>query len=135
MAANLTKSSNIRLADVHAPIRLTALAGETVADGSPVYLHTDGKFYKAVSSACTISNVSKFDGVCVKGAASGEPLTAFGIGTKIYIADSGLTIGSFWFVSATAGALYDTAVASADTYLPVAEAISATTIEIVRGGI
>jgi hypothetical protein len=135
MSANITKSSVIDLADVHAPIRVTVEAGETIADGSPVFIHTDGKAYKAVSTECTISNVTKYDGMVIRGNSIGNPVTLFGVGTKIKIADATLTIGAFYFVSATAGALYDAKVASADTYFPVCKAITSSVVEVVRTGI
>lgn len=131
MSANITKSSNVRLADIHAPLRLTALAGEVIADGSPVFLHTDGTFHKAVSTSVGIANLSKFDGIVVSGAtAAGLPCTAFGVGAKIHIAEGTLTIGQFVYVSATAGALYDAKVATADG--PVAKAITTSDIEVIR---
>jgi len=134
MAANIS-CSNVRLADVHAPVRLTALAGEVLTAGMGVYLYSDGTFYKTDKTVCTIANVSKWYGVVLTAAAVGEPVTAFGIGSKIYISDTSYTIGTFWYVSATAGSFYDAAVATADTYLPCLKFISAHVVEVVRGGI
>jgi hypothetical protein len=135
MAANLVIATNVRLADPHAPVRLTAPAGEVLTAGMVVFLHTDGTLYKAVSTATTIANVSKFYGIVLRAAAIGERVTAFGIGAKIHISDAANAIGSFWYVSATAGSLYDAKVAAADTYLPVIKMITANIGEVVRGGV
>jgi hypothetical protein len=135
MAANLVMTGSVRQADAHAPVRFTAPAGEILTAGMAVFLHTDGTWHKAVSTATTIANVSKWYGIVVTPAAVGEPITAFGIGAKIYMTATAQTIGTFWYVSATAGALYDAAVATADTYLPCIKMITAHVAEVVRGGV
>jgi hypothetical protein len=135
MAANLSIATNVRLADPHAPVRFTAPAGEVLAAGMGVFLYTDGTFYKIDKTVTTIANVSKWYGIVLSAAAIGEPVTAFGIGAKIYLSDAANAIGSFWYVSATAGSFYDAKVASADTYLPCIKMITANIAEVVRGGI
>jgi hypothetical protein len=134
MAADIA-CSNVHLADTHAPVRFTATAGETLTAGMGVFLHTDGTFHKIDKTVVTIANVSKWYGIVVNAAAIGEPATAFGIGAKVYISDTAYTIGTFWYVSATAGKFYDAKVASADTYLPCLKFITAHIVEVVRGGV
>ena len=132
--STITKSASVRLADAHAPFRIAAIAGEAIADGSPCYIADTGLAMMCVSTAVVIANVSAYDGVCISGAAIGNAVTLFGLGTKIFIADATLTIGTMWYVGA-AGVFNSAAVASADTYLPIAKAITTSVIEIVRGGI
>lgn len=135
MAANLVLTGTPDLADPHAPVRFTALAGATLTAGDGVYLHTDGKFLPIDKMVCTIANVSKWYGIVINAAAVGEPVTAFGIGAKIYLTATAQTIGTFWYVSASVGEFYDAKVASADTYLPCIKFITANVAEVVRGGI
>jgi hypothetical protein len=136
MAANITKIASPRLADTHTPIRRGPLyAGEVLPVACPCYVHTDGKVYKCVSTAVYTApaTTSKWDGFCIQGAAAiGDPVTLFGEGTRVTIAASGLTIGAFHYVSATAGALYDAAVAASDGTHPVSKVVSATDILIIR---
>jgi hypothetical protein len=134
MAADIA-CSNVRLADAHAPVRFTATAGTALTAGQGVYLHTDGKFYPIDKTVVTIANVSKWYGIIVTSASAGEPITAFGIGAKVYISDTSYTIGTFWYVSATVGKFYDAKVATADTYLPCLKFITAHVVEVVRGGV
>ena len=134
MAANIS-CSNVHLADAKAPVRYTAKAGEALTAGMGVFIHTDGTFHKIDKTVVTIANVSKWYGIVVSAAAVGEPITAFGIGAKVYISDTSYTIGTFWYVSATAGSFYDAAVATADTYLPCLKFITAHVVEVVRGGV
>jgi hypothetical protein len=133
MTANLSKLSAPILADDasgHAHKIGVFTAGEVIPVASPVYIHSDGKIYKSVSSACTISNIAKFDGFVIDGCASGEVVTVWGIGTRVKVVASGLVIGTYQWVSATAGAISDTKVASAD--LPISKAVSATEIRVIR---
>ena len=137
MAANMTMTGTPRLADAHAPVRFTAKNGTiALAAGDGVYLHTDGTWRPIDKTVVTIANVSKWYGIVLRAAAIGEEgITAFGIGSKIWLTDTAHTIGSFWYVSATVGKLYDAAVATADTYLPCVKFITANVVEVVRGGI
>ena len=48
MAANLTMTGTPHLADPHAPIRFTAVAGEAFAAGDVGFIHTDGLAYNAM---------------------------------------------------------------------------------------
>jgi hypothetical protein len=124
-----------KLADAHAPVRFTAIAGAAIAIGDVCYVDASGLAQLAVSTAVTIANVSKYEGICLTTAAAGEAVTLFGVGSKIYLTATDQTIGTFWYVSATAGKLYDTKVATADTYLPVVKMITANVGEIVRAGV
>jgi hypothetical protein len=135
MSANMVMTGTPHLADPHAPVRFTAPAGVALAAGDVVYLDANGVWQKAVSTACTIANVSKFYGIVINAVSAGAPATAFGIGAKIYLTDTAQTIGTFWYVSASAGLLYTDRVATADTYLPVVKMITANVGEVVRGGI
>jgi hypothetical protein len=136
MAANLTMTGTPYLADPHAPVRFTAPAGSiAITAGMGVYLHTDGTFRPVDKTVVTIANVSKWYGIVINNVSIGAPITAFGIGSKIYMTDTNVAIGSFWYVSATVGAFYDAAVATADTYLPCIKFITAHVAEVVRGGV
>ena len=92
-------------------------------------------FAQPFSTQCTIANLTSFEGICLSNAAAGEAVTLFGIGSKIYITATDQTIGTFWYVSASAGLLYDTKVATADTYYPVGKMITANVLEITRSGL
>jgi hypothetical protein len=105
------------------------LAGVALTAGDLVYLDSDGTVKKAVSTQCTISNIPDFLGVCPADVAAGRPVTVLGRGARVRISSS-LTPGAFYWVSATAGALSTTKVASAD--VPCAIAIDATDILIIK---
>jgi hypothetical protein len=136
MAADLTMTGSPRLADPHAPVRVTVVAGEAITAGDACFIHTDGKAYQCDSTDHTgIANVTKFDGISINAVTAGDPVTLFGIGAKIYLTSTDQTIGTFWYVGANEGVLYDTKVASADTYLPVVKFITANVAQVVRGGV
>jgi hypothetical protein len=134
MAANMTMTGTPKLADAHAPVRFTAIAGAAIAIGDLCYIDSGGLAQLAVSTQCTIANVTSYEGISLTVAAAGEAVTLFGIGSKIYLTATDQTIGTFWYVSATAGKLYDAKVATADTYYPVIKMITANVGEIVRSG-
>jgi len=135
MAADIALSTNVRLADAHAPVRFTAPAGEVLFAGAGVFLHTDGTWHLIDKTICTIANVSKWYGIVLNVAAIGDIVTAFSIGAKIHLSDAANAIGTFWYVSATPGKFYDAKVATADTYLPCIKMITAHVAQIVRGGV
>lgn len=136
MAALLTYTGTPALADPHAPVRISVVAGEAITAGNACFIHTDGLAYQCDATDHTgIANVSKFDGIAVSACSIGAPITLFGVGAKIKITDTVQTIGTFWYVSNTQGQLYDAKVATADTYLPVVKFISATVAQVVRGGV
>jgi hypothetical protein len=132
MAANLTKISAPYLSDTNLPVKMSGLfAGEVLPVACPCYIHTDGKVYKCVSTKVDEANHAVFDGFCISGAlAIGDPVTLVGLGARIHVTASGNTIGARYWVSATAGAISDTKVATADA--PIAKAVSATDIRIIR---
>jgi F0F1-type ATP synthase membrane subunit c/vacuolar-type H+-ATPase subunit K len=135
MAADLTRTGTPCLADPHAPIRVTVVAGAAIAAGQCCYIAATGLAALTDKTIVTIANVSNFEGIALTAAAIGEPVTLFGLGAKIKITDTAQTIGTFWYISDTPGELYDAAVATADTYLPVGRFITTTVMEIVRAGV
>ena len=134
MAANMTMTGTPRLADAHAPVRHTAKNGTiALAAGDGVYLHTDGTWRPIDKTVCTIATVSKWYGIVLRAAAIGEEgITAFGIGSKIWLTDTAQVIGSFWYVSATVGKFYDAAVAAGDAPYPCIKMITANVAEVIR---
>lgn len=136
MAANLAMTGTPSLADPHAPIRFSAVAGEAIVAGDACFIHSDGLVYQCDSTDhTTIANVSSFEGICLTAAVPGETVTLFGCGAKIYLTSTAQTIGTFWYVGDTEGVLYDALVATADTYLPVVKFITANVAEVVRAGV
>ena len=133
--ADMTMTGSPRLADPHAPIRFTCVAGVALSAGDLCYVDANGLAQKAISTQCTIATVSDFEGICIAATSAGASVTLFGLGAKVYISATVQTIGSFWFVSDTAGLLKDTKQAAADTYKPVGKMITAHVLEIVRPGI
>jgi len=131
MAANFTISGfSPDLVSAQSGMRITGLfAGETLTEGQAVYLASDGTLKKAVSTQCAPANQAEFLGLVLHGAVAGEPCTVFGRGCRVKYS-TGMTPGALLWVSATAGALYDAKVASAD--IPAAIALSATDIMIIR---
>ena len=133
MAADLTMTGSPRLAQ-GSSVRYSCVAGQALAAGDACFVHTDGKAYKCDSADHASGNISFFEGITVNAVSAGQPTTLFGIGSKIYMTDTVVTIGSFWYVGANEGVLYDTKVATSDTALPVGKFITAHVMEIVRGG-
>jgi hypothetical protein len=117
-------------------------AGEALPACCPVYIDTNGTLKKCVSTATYTApaNVSKFDGVVIHPATNiGDVCTVWGIGTRIRVtngttvnAQNQIVIGSLLFVSDTAGAFEQAAVASADGTFPIAKGVSITDICIIR---
>jgi hypothetical protein len=107
------------------------VAGEDLDPVAPCYVKSDGKVYMSVTTVDNgIATQAAFAGFTADAVSSGEPVTLFGKGARFSIA-SGLTPGDIYFVSATAGALSDTAVLANDVS-PVAMAISTTDIVVIR---
>lgn len=135
--ADITKSSNAGIegnsALAVAPI--TAQAGVELGACDSVYLDSNGKLQKVVRTAQFVSGtygtIAKFDGLTARAIPSGTYGEVYGRGSEFFYADSGLTIGSPIFPSATAGKLADAAVAANDN--PVAKAVSATNIRLIEG--
>jgi hypothetical protein len=133
---NMVMTGTPYLADPHAPFRYSCPAATALSAGDVCYVAvTTGAATKAVSTATTIANVSRYEGICLNAVSAGQPVTLFGLGAKIYISDTVQVIGSFWYVSDTAGLLKDTKQATADTYKPVGKMITAHVLEIVRRGV
>ena len=135
--ADITKSADAGLegnAGVQvAPI--TAQAGVEIAAGDALYLDANGRWAKALRPTVFISGSYgvqvKFAGLSARAIPSGTYGECYGRGAEFFYADSGLTIGSAVFPSATAGKLADAAVNAAD--LPVAMVVSATNIRLIAG--
>jgi len=129
--AILVKGSSIYLADVHAPIRFSGFSGEALSAAAPCYLKSDGLVWMSGSAIVDEANHPMFIGMTVAAvSAANMPVTLFGVGSRIHVVDSGLTIGTRYWSGSTAGALSDTKLGTADT--PIAKAVSATDLLIVR---
>lgn len=108
-----------------------AYAGEALTKGDCVYLKSDGLVWKSGSAIVNVANHPAFAGIVVQSAVVNAPVTVFSRGSRIHIADSGLTIGQTYFSGSTAGYLTDTKAATADEITAVA--VSSTDIYICRG--
>lgn len=113
----------------------TRQAGVEIAAGDALYIDTNGRFLKAVSTvqfaSGTYGVMHKFAGLAPRAIPSGTYGESYGEGAEFFYADSGLTIGSPVYVSNTAGKLADAPIAANDH--PVAVAVSATNIRLIRG--
>lgn len=131
----ITKSADARLAKgLHANV-LTRQAGAEIAAGDALYIDTNGLLQKAVRPTVLISGSFglevKFAGLASKAIPSGTYGEVFGRGAEFFYADSGLTIGSPVFPSATAGGMDNSAVAAPDQ--PWALVVSATNVLLIKG--
>lgn len=82
-------------------------AGEALGAVVPCYIKaSDGKVYQSNGTAA--NEAAKFDGFTPRACRIGDAVTLVGIGARFRYG-TGLTIGADLFVSATAGALSDTA--------------------------
>lgn len=133
--ADITKSSSACAVDVLYKKPESRQAGVELGACDAVYIDTNGRLQKAVTTQQLISGSFgtqyKFDGLAMKAIPSGTYGEIAGRGVEFHYADSGLTIGGNVFVSNTAGKLADAAIATNDN--PVAVVRSATTIELIRG--
>lgn len=118
------------------------LAGETLVKGDIVYVKSDGKIWRSVSTVVDtttietggtdyVANLTRVNGVVNDSYVAGEPCTVFCGGIIINKYGSSLTIGAPYYVSSTVGQLEVSAIAVGDS--PVAKSISATDIILVRG--
>lgn len=136
--ADFTKSSNLGV-DTDSMLRCIVLgqgkiaAGEAIGKLDAIYLKSDGKFYKAVSTVKVDDvvetgttdfsrSLSGFAGLAYKAYAAGELVTCLGLGAIVDY-ETDMTPGAYAYVSDTAGKLADAQVATED--LPVAMAIDA----------
>lgn len=104
----------------------TGTAGENLTAGQIAYVSvvndaTCGKWYKADADATASSTAAQGLGVVIADAVTGASVTIRGSG--VYAAASGLTPGSAYYISATAGALTATPPANARLFC---RALSAT---------
>lgn len=133
--SDLTKSSDAHLSDGQFVRPQTRQAGAEIAAGDAVYIDTNGLLQKCVRPTVFISGSFglevKFDGLAPRAIPSGTYGEVYGRESEFFYADSGLTIGAPVFPSATAGKLADSAVAAPDQ--PVAKAVSATNIVLIKG--
>lgn len=133
--ALITKSTDAGITNPEYRSPLSAQAGVDLAAGDAVYQDTNGRLVKAVRPTVFISGSFglqvKFAGLVARTIASGTYGEVYGRGAEFFYADSGLTIGSPVFPSATAGGLDNAAVAAPDQ--PLAVAVSATNIRLIAG--
>ena len=110
-------------------------AGAEIAQGDALYIDSNGLLQKTSTAQVFITGTwgveFKFAGLAPRNIPSGTFGEVFGRGSEFFYADSGLTIGSPVFVSATAGKLADAAVGS--LHRPVAMVVSATNIVLLAG--
>lgn len=135
--ADITKSTDAGLEGnagiAVAPI--TAQAGVELAAGDAVYLDSNGRWVKSVTTVQfvtgTFGTQYKFSGLVARNIPSGSYGEAYGRSAEFFYASSGLTIGAPVYISNTAGKLADAAIATNDH--PVAVAVSATNIRLIAG--
>lgn len=85
-----------------AVIDTTYVAGETITAGQVLYVKSsDGKLYKAQCDGTT--EESTVYGIALNGASSGQPVAVL-TGGQI-TAGATLTVGAFYYLSATAGGI------------------------------
>jgi hypothetical protein len=135
--ADITKSSDAGLEGNSGVVvsPLSAQAGVELAAGDAVYLDTNGRFVKVVRTvqfaSGTYGTQAKFIGLTARAIPSGTYGEAYGQGAEFFYADSGLTIGSAVYPSATAGKLADAAAVANDN--PLGIVVSATNIRLIAG--
>ena len=107
-------------------VEIEVTAGETLLLGHAVYLHTDGKVYKATPSG-TRAQATVF-GLAKAGVATDETATLIIRGSCTGM--SGLTVGAEYFI-ATAGAISNTVPSASGSYVTrVGQAQSATVFSV-----
>lgn len=133
--SDITKSSDARLSDGINQRPQTRQAGVEIAAGDALYIDTSGLLQKASTSnqfaSGTYGTQYKFAGLSSKAIPSGTYGEVYGQDAEFFYADSGLTIGSAVYPSATAGKLANSAVNANDN--PVAVVVSATNIVLIAG--
>ena len=105
--------------------QLTKEAAADIAAGDMLYLTSAGKFDLTDGTANDAK--AKWIGMAARAAKSGQPVTAY-FGVEFHYG-SGLTPSARYYVSATAGALYDTTTTGGT--VPCAFATSATTVFVI----
>lgn len=129
----LTRASNAGLdtsTGMFAPQLSGLVTGEAIDVAAPCYIKSsDGKIYMADGTAA--NEAAEAVGFSPRAAASGEPLTLFGVGARFRYAAGGLTPGDYYYLGATAGRLDDAATTGG--IQAIAMAVTATDIIIVSG--
>lgn len=126
--AKSTKASFDASTTLVNPLLSGKIAGEDIPNVCPVYLHTDGKVYKASGAAANASAV--IFGWAMRAAKLGQPVTVCnGLGPVAKYSDGLLTPGAKLYLGA-AGAL-DTAATTGDA-VGVAQAFDADCIRLTR---
>jgi len=132
--ADVTVASNASIDPVStqkAPFISGLVAGEDLDAAAPCYIKNDGKVYMTVTTVTNgIATQAAYAGFTAKSYKSGEPVTLFGKGARFNYS-SAMTPGAVFFASTTAGALSDAVVLTNDVS-PLAMAISATDIVVIR---
>lgn len=126
--ADVTKAGTLTLTNQMPPAtnKLNLIAGEAIAAGDACYVKSDGKWWRSTGAAANAAAV--VDGFALSAAAAGEGLTC-GWNLRLDYG-SGLTPGTPYYLSATAGALADAA--STGGTVIIGRAIDATRIEVRR---
>lgn len=132
--SDLTKSSDAGLTRGEFLHPQTRQAGAELGACDAVYIDSNGLLQKA-STAATYTGLTgaiAFAGLTARAIPSGSFGEVYGDGAEFFYADSGLTINSYLWGSATAGKIADAKVGSAAD-LPIAQVVSATNIILLRG--
>ena len=109
-----------------ATVEIEAVAGEALALGEAVYLHTDGKVYKAINDGSR-AEATVFG--LVKAAAS-ISASATMIVRGSCTGMSGLTVGSEYFLDTSGGIATTVTTTSGDYVVNVGQAQSATVLDV-----
>lgn len=126
--AVLSKSGTPSLTTLEPPAncKLALIAGEDIAAGDACYIKSDGKWWR--SNGTSANAAAQCDGFALSAATAGEALTC---GWNIRINyGAGMTPGTPYYVSTTAGQLADAATTGGTAV--VAVAADATRLEVRR---
>src|SRR5687767_7657675 len=101
--ADLTKSASAVPVEVLYKKAWTKQAGVEISRGDALYLDSNGKFQKAVSTVGYTGQTGTiaFAGLAARDIPSGTFGECYGEGTEFFYADSGLVIGTRIWASAT----------------------------------
>lgn len=129
--ANITITGSISYSAAKYGLTLPLEAGEALIAGYACVIKSDGKAYHGSTTVQTGTHAVGFDGFAMRDYGSGDAVSLIGQGNVVMLdANGGLTIGANYWMGATAGVLSDAKVAGTD--LPVARAISATSVRVLR---
>jgi len=103
------------------------IAGEDLVIGPCYVKAADGKVYK--SNGTAVNEAAKFDGFAARAALLGQPVTLYGVGTRLRYGN-GLTPGADYFIDTTAGGLNDAATTGGT--VSIARAIDTTDIRVTK---